>query len=76
MLKNSLEYILYFYLFFKESNDIELKSKWLNAICCLGNEEYFFTIISDNICANMYKNQEETRITLKCLRLIILDNTN
>lgn len=51
-----------------ESNDIILKSKWLNALCCLGNEEYFFTIIKDNLCACLCKNQEETQMTLKCLR--------
>lgn len=51
-----------------ESNDIVLKSKWLNALCSLGNEEYFFTIISDNLCSNLSEKEEETKVTLKCLR--------
>lgn len=55
-------------LLFLESNDIELKSKWLDALCCLGNEEYFFSLISDSLCANISEKQAETEITLKCLR--------
>ncbi|KAL4121874.1 hypothetical protein QTP88_014296 [Uroleucon formosanum] len=59
-----------------QSNDIVLKSKWLNALCCLGKEEYFFTIISDNLCANLSEKKAETEITLKCLRDLVRNVEN
>lgn len=55
-------------LLFLESNDISLKSKWLNTLCCLESQEYFFMTINDNLCANLCKTEKETQITLKCLR--------
>lgn len=61
---------------FNQSNDIVLKSKWLNALCCLGKEEYFFTLISDNLCANLSEKQAETEITLKCLRDLVRNVEN
>lgn len=59
-----------------QSNDIVLKSKWLNALCCLGNEEYFFTLISNNLCANLSEKQAETEMTLKCLRGLVRNVEN
>ncbi|CAI6351869.1 unnamed protein product [Macrosiphum euphorbiae] len=59
-----------------QSNDIVLKSKWLNALCCLGKEEYFFTLISDNLCANLSEKKAETEITLKCLRDLVRNVEN
>ncbi|VVC36254.1 Hypothetical protein CINCED_3A000120 [Cinara cedri] len=59
-----------------DSNDIDLKSKWLNALCCLGNEEYFFSLINNNLCANLCEKEKETQITLKCLRDLVKNTDN